>query len=162
MACGKKEGNDIEDYTRENLKQLDLAIEAGNKVLDCLERAKKQLNYIQSQGVFERISRGIFRKIKWNSKKIAEANETIQKAKDLLIIFQRRLRYVEVSAKLKIEIEGFVTFADFFFDSLLANWYAQSRLQKSVDEVEDAIRQISDILEKLYAIKKEKYSKEIE
>lgn len=55
----------------------------------------------------------------------------------------------------------FVIFADFFFDSLLADWYVQSRLKKSSEEVEDAMRQISDILEKLYAMKAEKYSQEV-
>lgn len=158
MACGKCEGNEIDDYTKENLRQLDSAIEAGKKVLDCLVQAQQQLDVIHTEGIFDRISQGIFRRIMWNPKRIDEANQTIQKAKDLLIVFRRELRYIEVSSQLKIEIEGFVTFADFFFDSLLADWYVQSRLKKSSEEVEDAMRQISDILEKLYAMKAEKYS----
>lgn len=158
MTCGKSEGNEIDEYTKENLRQLDSAIEAGKKVLDCLVQAQQQLDDIHTEKIFERISQGIFRRIIWNPRRIDEANQTIQKAKDLLIVFRRELRYIEVSSQLKIEIEGFVTFADFFFDSLLADWYVQSRLKKSSEEVEDAMRQISDILEKLYAMKAEKYS----
>lgn len=158
MTCGKSEGNEIDEYTKENLRQLDSAIEAGKKVLDCLVQAQQQLDDIHTEKIFERISQGIFRRIIWNPRRIDEANQTIQKAKDLLIVFRRELRYIEVSSQLKIEIEGFVTFADFFFDSLLADWYVQSRLKKSSEEVEDAMRQISDILQKLYAMKAEKYS----
>ncbi len=157
MTCGKSEGNEIDECTRENLRQLDSAIESGNKVLKCLVQAQQQLDDIHTQGFFDRISQGIFRR-KWNPKRIDEANQTIQKAKDLLIVFRKELRYIEVSNQLKIEIEGFVTFADFFFDSLLADWYVQSRLKKSSEEVEDAMRQISEILEKLYAMKVEKYN----
>lgn len=157
MTCEKCEENEIVEYTREDLRQLDLAIEAGNHVLDSLRTAKQQLEEIQTQGIFKRISQGIFRR-KGDSKKINEANQTIQKAKDLLIVFQRKLRYIKVSSQLRVEIEGFVTFADFFFDSLLADWYVQSSLKKSSDEVEDAMRQILEILEKLNAMKAKKYS----
>lgn len=152
MTCGEKE----------NLEQLDCAIEAGNQVLDCLKKAQQQLKDIHTEKIFDRISQGIFKRVAWNTKKIEDANDTIQKAKDLLIVFRKKLRYIEVPNRLKIEIEGFVTFADFFFDSLLADWYVQSRLEKSSEEVEDAMRQISDILDKLFLIRKESTKKQQE
>lgn len=157
MTYGKCEENEIDEYTREDLRQLELAIEVGTQVLDCLKKAKQQLEEIQAQGFFERISRGVFGK-KYDSKRINGANQTIKQAKELLIVFQRKLRYIKVPNQLKIEIEGFVTFADFFFDSLLADWYVQSKLKKSLDEVEDAMRQILEILEKLNTMKAEKYN----
>ena len=48
-----------------------------------------------------------------------------------------------------IEIGGFLTFADFFFDGLLADILVQSKLRKAQEQIDEAISRVQDILSRL-------------
>ena len=61
-------------------------------------------------------------------------------------IFQKELRDVEAIQNLQIDIGGFLTFADFFFDGLIADWLVQSKIKNARKQVADAIAQVEWIL----------------
>ncbi len=63
-----------------------------------------------------------------------------------LRIFQKELRDVEAIQNQHIDIGGFLTFADFFFDGLIADWLVQSKIQNARKQVADAISQVEWIL----------------
>ena len=63
-----------------------------------------------------------------------------------LRIFQKELRDVEAIQNQHIDIGGFLTFADFFFDGLIADWMVQSKIQNARKQVADAISQVEWIL----------------
>ena len=50
---------------------------------------------------------------------------------------------------LNLNVSDFLTFADFFFDGLIADWLVQDRINETKDQVEDAIRQVEDIVRRL-------------
>jgi hypothetical protein len=78
--------------------------------------------------------------------KIGEASRCLERAKSDLRIFQKELRDVEAIQNLQIDIGGFLTFADFFFDGLIADWLVQSKIQNARKQVADAISQVEWIL----------------
>ena len=78
--------------------------------------------------------------------KIGEASRCLERAKSDLRIFQKELRDVEAIQNLQIDIGGFLTFADFFFDGLIADWLVQSKIQNARKQVADAIAQVEWIL----------------
>ena len=41
--------------------------------------------------------------------------------------------------EIHIRVDGFLTFADFFFDGLIADWLVQSRLKETREEIDNAI-----------------------
>ena len=53
------------------------------------------------------------------------------------------LSYVDA---IRIDIGGFLTFADFFFDGIIADWLVQSKIQEARRQVADAINQVEWIL----------------
>ena len=63
-----------------------------------------------------------------------------------LRIFQKELRDVEAIQNQHIDIGGLLTFADFFFDGLIADWLVQSKIQNARKQVADAISQVEWIL----------------
>ena len=60
--------------------------------------------------------------------KMDDAQEKLQDAKFQLQIFQCELKDVELPYHLSLEISDFLTFADFFFDGIVADWLVQSRI----------------------------------
>ena len=50
---------------------------------------------------------------------------------------------------LRVDIDGFLTFADFFFDGFIADIFVQSKIREGQRQVQEAIRRVEDILCKL-------------
>ena len=48
-----------------------------------------------------------------------------------------------------MDIDGFLTFADFFFDGFIADIFVQSKIREGQRQVQEAIRRVEDILCKL-------------
>ena len=48
-----------------------------------------------------------------------------------------------------MEISDFLTFADFFFDGIIADWLVQSRINDAKEELENAILQVEGMVENL-------------
>ena len=59
------------------------------------------------------------------------------------------LAYVAVLVIHISGIGGFLTFADFFFDGFLADFLVQSRIHGAIDRLEQACRQVEDVLYRL-------------
>ena len=70
-----------------------------------------------------------------------------------LQIYLRRLRSelldVDVSADFQIRIDGFLRFADYFFDGLFVDWAVLDRIHDAQQQVDDVGAQIQQILEEL-------------
>ena len=49
----------------------------------------------------------------------------------------------------QIDIGGFLTFADFFFDGILADVFVQSKISQAKEQVDQAIWQVNRIIEDL-------------
>ena len=56
-----------------------------------------------------------------------------------------------LTIELNVEIDGFLTFADFFFDGLLADLLVQSKISDAKQAVDNAIFRVDSILARLRA-----------
>lgn len=121
------------------------AIDAGEKALQSLYAAKEKLNSARNWGIFDMLGGDMISDFIKHSK-IEAAASLMEAAKYDLQIFQRELRDVQVTAGLRMEISSFLTFADFFFDGLVADYLVQSKIADARAQVDDAIRQIERIL----------------
>ena len=45
--------------------------------------------------------------------------------------------------------EGFLRFADYFFDGIVADWLVQDRINNARQQVDEAIRRVEQILRQL-------------
>ena len=68
---------------------------------------------------------------------------------------------VEMDANLHIEIDGFTTFADFFFDGLIFDWIVQSHISKSLAQVENTRQSVSSCLNQLSSLLKINQSRDV-
>ena len=67
--------------------------------------------------------------------KIDKAKQSILNAQTYVQRLQVELQDVNMSLDGSIQITGGAVFADFFFDGLIADWYMQSKISQSRDNV---------------------------
>ena len=55
--------------------------------------------------------------------------------------------------RMNVEISGFLTFADFFFDGLISDLFVQSRISDAKRQVNEAIYRVETVLGQLRTIR---------
>lgn len=140
-----EEGLDMSDYNFN--KELNEAIRAGETALFSLKAAKKQLNSASNWGLLDLFGggnvSGLIKHMKVNN-----ANNCLYRAKADLTSFRRELSDIDTYIP-DLEVGAFLTFADFFFDGLLADIIVQSKIKDMKRQVEDAINKTEQLLARL-------------
>ena len=124
------------------------AINAGERALYSLRQAKEKLNHARTWGIVDLFGGGFFTDIMKHSK-LDDAARYIEDAKYDLNVFQREIRDVSVYSDLRIELGGFLSFADFFCDGIVADYLVQSRIAKARMQIDHAISEVSEALSRL-------------
>lgn len=132
-------------YYREEIQE---ALNAGKKALLCLDRAKESLSSAGNWGLFD-ILGGDFIATFVKHSKMNKANEEIQEARLALRKFQKELMDVDNIPEFQIQMGDFLSFADYFFDGIIADLMVQSRIKEAKKQIEDAIRRVQYILAQL-------------
>lgn len=124
------------------------AVSAGRTAMQCLEEAKSYLSSAKGWGIWDMLGGGFFTNMVKHSK-LNSATDCMERAKAELNRFKRELSDVQNIQGISIEIGSFLTFADFFFDGLVADWMVQNKIQDAQDQVEEALVQVKYLVEKL-------------
>lgn len=77
------------------------------------------------------------------------AQDLIQELQSKLRRFKTELADVKISADMQVNIDGFLRFADYFFDGLFADWAVGNRICQSHSSVAGTRNQIDRALNKL-------------
>lgn len=126
-------------------REMQEAVTAGERALKSLYDVKDKLSSARNWGIFDMLGGGLFSDLMKHSK-MKDAAFLMEQAKKELQIFERELRDVQVSGNLHMEIGSFLSFADFFFDGLVADYLVQSKIADTREQVDDAIRRVEKIL----------------
>ena len=82
--------------------------------------------------------------------KLSNAQKEMEAAKRQVMCFQKELRDVSDILNFQVDIGGFLTFADFFFDGILADVFVQSKINDAKKQVDNAVYHIHQIMTDLY------------
>ena len=129
-------------------KERNEAILAGERALDSLRAARDELNSAGNWGIVDLLGGGLISGLVKHSK-MSNAQNYMEQAKWNLQNFSRELQDVNMVHNLNLELGDFLTFADFFFDGVVADWLVQDRINETKRQVEDAIRHLETILGQL-------------
>lgn len=121
------------------------AIEAGERALTSLRAAKGKLKSSRNWGFFDMFGGGLFSSMMKRSQ-MDDATRYMEIARLDLKNLQRELQEVRVPMDLKIEVGGFLSFADIFLDNFLVDYMVQMKIEKAGEAVEDAIFRVESIL----------------
>ena len=134
----------------ENLNHVEIeqAKRAGQRALESLYDVQESLGSARNWGIFDLLGGGLLTDMMKHSK-IKDATFQMENARERLLDFQRELKDVNLPLELRMEVGGFLSFADFFFDGLITDYLVQSRIGEAREQVEDAIYQVKHLLERL-------------
>lgn len=129
-------------------KEVQEAISAGDRVQAKLGKVIDSLENAEGWGTWDMLGGGLIAtSVKHSS--IDEARRYAHGAKIALIRFENELSDVNIKVDIDINISSFETFIDYFFDNLISDWVVQSKINESLENVNDVSRRVEDIVSSL-------------
>lgn len=134
------------------LKEIDEAMGAGNRVLDSLDEATESLKSAGNWGTYDMLGGGMISTHIKHSR-IGDAEDHVHEAQFHLRKFQEELRDVNVILDSDFEIQGMLTFADYFLDGFFSDWLVQNKIHDAQDRVSKGMGEVGRVLIKLDSTK---------
>lgn len=135
-------------------QELDEALEAADYALDCLRKAESDLDTASSWGMFDILGGGLISTlIKHNDMDDAQAH--MEEAKGALEKLGQELKDVDYQINLDFTVSDFLSFADYFFDGLLADLFVQDRIDEAEQQVKETITKVESIRDHLLSLRQE-------
>nr|WP_300005856.1 hypothetical protein [Tissierella sp.] len=131
-----------------DIKEVKEAIVAGEKTLNSLKGVKEKLQSAKSWGTWDMLGGGLISNIGKHSA-IDDANKIAKDVQDNLSSFKKELSDVNEFTDIQVNLSSFASFADFFLDGIFADWFVQTKINNSLDNVKEAIKKIQDIVNDL-------------
>lgn len=134
-------------YTRDYNQQKEVreAVAAGQRALYSLQKARRQLDSAADWGIVDILGGvGLVKQMK-----LRQASECVRNAKRDIERFRDELGDVRAVENLDIDLDDFTVFMDFAFDGLIADIYVQNKIDRARSSVDQAIRQVQEILQEL-------------
>lgn len=120
-------------------------VKENKSIYRTLREAQRQLNSAGNWGLLDIFGgntvSGLMKHMKVNN-----ASRCVEDARRDLATFRDELGDIRDIENLHVDIDGFLTFADFFFDGFIADIFVQSKIREGQRQVPEAIRRVEDIL----------------
>ena len=129
-------------------KEMIEAINSGRQALEKLKTAQEKLTSAGNWGLLDMLGGGFLSTMIKRSK-IDEANRLMEEARVGLWRFQKELKDVNLPLDLKLEVGSFLSFADYFFDGVVADFMVQSKINDAKQQVGEAIYRVQQVLNEL-------------
>jgi len=136
------------DQLKVDMKELREAINAGKGALSSLDLVEEKLNSARNWGTWDILGGGLISNMAKHSA-INEANNIAKTAQVDLKKFKKELSDVNEFTSIQVNLSSFASFADFFFDGILSDWFVQSKIKDSLNNVNEAMREIKVIISDL-------------
>ena len=124
------------------------AISAGESAMVCVSYIQNELSSAEGWGTWDFVGGGLFSDLAKHSH-LDDAQQQLYQLQIDLRRFRTELLDVDVSADFQISIDGFLRFADYFFDGLFADWAVLDHIHSAQQQVNRIDDQIQQVLERL-------------
>lgn len=139
------------------LREIEEAETAGRAALSTAEDVLRSLDDAEGWGTLDLFGGGLLSDIaKYSS--LDDAQEQVNRLQVQLRRFQTELADISVQADISIQVEGFLQFADLFFDGLFTDWMVLDRIGRSKSQARDTRDQLRQMLGRLTALRDETVS----
>ena len=132
----------------ENNLQVNKAIDLTNKLISLLDSAESSLSSARNWGFLDVLGGGLFTDLIKHSK-LNKASQTMQEVNYLMQELQNALGSIQMPQDYSMNVSGFETFADFFFDGALVDIYMTSKIMSSLDEVKNLKSRLYELKRRL-------------
>ena len=129
-------------------RELREAVFVGNSALSTANQVLSNLDSAEGWGTWDLLGGGLISDLAKHSH-LDEAQGNIERLQSQLRRFKTELADVRISADMQVNIDGFLRFADYFFDGLFADWAVLDKIGQSQERVHSTQRQIESVLSRL-------------
>lgn len=129
-------------------REIKEAISAGTKAKNIANQVLSELDDAEGWGTWDLLGGGLISDLAKHSS-LDDAQEEIEHLQVQLRRFKTELADVTIRAEMQVNVDGFLRFADYFFDGLFADWAVLDKIEESQAEVKNIISQIQAVLDKL-------------
>lgn len=130
------------------LRELEEAISAGKRAEQIANSIMDRLSSAEGWGTWDLFGGGLIADMAKHSH-LDEAQGQVERLQDALRRFKTELADVEIIADMQVNIDGFLRFADYFFDGLFADWSVMNKISDAQGQVGRVKSQIGTVLSKL-------------
>lgn len=129
-------------------RELREAVLAGNAAMTTAERILGEMDTAEDWGTWDLLGGGLVSDLVKHDH-LDNAQGFVEELQMCLRKFRTELTDVSVQADLQVNIDGFLRFADFFFDDVFSSWAVLDNIRRSRAQVEKVRDQVQGILRKL-------------
>lgn len=129
-------------------KEMNEAYLVGVSTVNQIQSIMDSLGSAEGWGTWDLVGGGMISDMIKHSH-LDDAQLQIEKLQELLRRYKTELADVQILTEMQANIDGFLYFADLFFDGLFADWAVLDRIQNSQSQVEDTYRQIEQVQRRL-------------
>ena len=131
--------------------ELTEAISAGSAALHTTQQVLHSLDSAEGWGTWDLFGGGLISDLAKHSH-LDEAQGDIEYLQSQLRRFKTELADVTIYADMQVNVDGFLRFADYFFDGLFADWAVLDRINQAQEQVRSTQSQIQDVLDRLHTM----------
>ena len=129
-------------------QEINEALMAADMASMSLQKAEEQLQKASSWGIWDMLGGGFFSTM-FKHNRMDEAQAAMNEARGHLRRLKKELLDVNLTGDLKMDVGSFLTFADYFFDGVIADWMVQSKIQDAQEGVSEVHVRVLNALRNL-------------
>lgn len=133
-------------------REIEEAISAGGRAVRLAEQIAEELDSAHGWGVFDLVGGGLVTDIVKHSH-LDTAQQQINNLQSELRNFKKELADVSMNEQLKVQIDGFLKFADFFWDGLFTDFLVLDKIEESQNQMKKCLNSLNNAMSKLSAMK---------
>ena len=135
-------------------KEIKEAISAGYSARSTADRILSELESADGWNTWDMFGGGGIITHMAKHSHLDEAQDLVSELQSKLRRFKTELADIQITANMQVNIDGFLRFADYFFDGLFADWAVGDKISQSMNSVSSTKSQISRTLDKLNEMEK--------
>ena len=136
-------------------KEIREAITAGHSAIGTADNVLSELEDADDWNTWDMLGGGGIITHMAKHSHLDEAQEKVEQLQGKLRRFKTELADINIHADMQVSIDGFLRFADYFFDGLFADWAVGDKISESQSSVQKVKSQISSALSKLDGMDKD-------
>lgn len=130
-------------------KEVAEAVAAGRYALQASTEILSKLDSAHSWGTWDLIGGGLLTDMMKHSR-LDEAQRGVEELQVRLRRFKTELADVKIEADTEVSVNGFLRFADYFFDGLFVDWAVLDKINRSREQIQKTDNQIRSVLQRLH------------
>ena len=138
-------------FLESQIKEIQEALRAGQAALDTTNSILSSLDSAEGWGTWDLLGGGLLSDIAKHSH-LDDAQKQVEQLQVQLRRLKTELTDVTIHADIQVSIDGFLSFADYFFDGLFADWAVLDKINQSQTQVRSTKSQIEHVIDRLTAI----------